>query len=346
MQIERKKLLDTLKVVLCGVEQGSSILEGADTFVFTEDGVFSYNDSIAVSVPINTGLTGAVKSKEFFNLLQKLKGDEFKLIKKNDEFIISSGNTRARIKLVESTVLEYLENLKIDELKWIKIDDDLFNGFKHCKLMNSNSPIRGLYVHGKTMYSTDEIRIATYKLKTNYGQFWIDDYAITQLLKIDENLKSISITDGWVHFRSESGLIFSCKSNDCSMYPEQGIDSIIESTNKKKKDPHGKLPASFKEVVDRVSTLGEDIQNFIVINLTLSNEYILLSSSKKIGSVKESIAWGEKLNITDEIQTSGDAGFLLEAFDKSNEFYITESNDVKYIIFTKENFKLILSTIQ
>ena len=87
MKIKRTDLLDHLRMVMPGVETGKSILEGADTFVFTHDGIFSYNDSISVSIPIDTGINGAVKSKEFFNLLSTIEHEHYLSLKDTEEYL-------------------------------------------------------------------------------------------------------------------------------------------------------------------------------------------------------------------------------------------------------------------
>jgi len=339
-------MIENLSKVMPGVESGASILEGADTFEFTEDGIFSYNDSIAVSVPVNTGIVGAVKSKEFFNLLTKLKEDEFTLIQKKENLIIKCGTVRATIKLVESQILDYMNNLDVGNLKWRKIGDSLIPAIRLCKLNSSNSPIRGIYVNGDSLYSTDEIRIATYTLDSKYDTFWIDDSTAAELVKVSSELKKISVNEGWVHFKGKDNSVFSCKTNDASLYPYAGLVEKKMDLEKKKKDPVGKLPAEFKEVIDRVSVLSEDLNGFSVVNMTFTEDDLVISSHKDSGSVEEIIPWAKKLNIKKELTTSGDAGFLIEAVNKSFDFYITENGGNYFIVFTKDKFTLMLATIK
>lgn len=346
MKINRKEMISHLLKVMPGVETGTSILEGADTFEFTEDGIFSYNDIIAVSVPVQTGIVGAVKSKEFFNLLSKLKEDEFTLIQKKDTLIIKCGSVRAKIKLVVSATLDYLNNLDIANLEWSKVESSLIDAFRLCKLNSSNSPIRGIYVNGDVCYSTDEIRIANAALAVKYDTFWIDDSAAAELLKIADGLKKISVGNGWVHFKSKDASVFSCKTNNAEIYPFMGLLEKKLETQKKKKDPTGKLPTSFKEAIERVSVLSEDLNGFSVVNMTFTKDELIISSHKDAGSVEEIIPWDEPLEIKNEISTSGDAGFLIEAVNKSFEFYITKNGDDQFIVFTKDRFCLMLSTIK
>lgn len=344
MKIKRTDLINHLKMVIPGVETGNSILDGADTFVFTEDGIFSYNDSISVSIPMKTGIKGAVKSKEFFSLLQKLKEEDITIIQKEDHLIVKCGNTRANIRLVKSSILKYLEKLELNDLKWIELDDSFIHTMKLCKLNLSNSPYRGIYVNKKVMLSTDEIRIVRADLKGDYPRFWIDDPSVNELLKLPTSLVSMAISYGWVHFEGKDGTTFSCKTNDSDRYPEKALSKHIGEADKKKGDPSGKLPQDFREVVDRVSVLSEDLQGFSVINLEFTTEQLIVSSEREAGSVSEGIPWD--LKIKKEVSTSADAGFLIEAAAKSPDFYITSVGEATFIIFTDEGFTLLLHTIK
>lgn len=346
MTIDRKEMLVNLKKVMPGVETGNSILDGADTFLFTEDGIYSYNDSIAVSIPVETGLNGAVKSKEFYNFLLKIKEDEIKVVQKKDNITLKCGNVTAKLKLVESSIAEYVENLDLENLKFKKMGKDFMEAMKLCKLNASNSPFRGLAVKNDVMYSTDEIRIASHQLKNKYDEFWIDDSIVNELMKLNITFSEICVGDGWAHFKSKGDSIFSCKTNDVSLYPFKGLIDRKLQVAKQDDSPAGKLPKDFSEAIDLVSVLSEDLTGFSVINLEFTASDLIVSAKRDTGSIKEFIPWEEPLEIDEDIQTAADAGFLMEASKKSFDFYITEIKGAKLIVFTKANFILVLSTIK
>ena len=78
MTIQRKELLESLKQCMPGIETGSAVLQGADSFVFHNGRIFTYNDSISVTVPIKNeglleeGLEGCVRAEEFFKIINKV----------------------------------------------------------------------------------------------------------------------------------------------------------------------------------------------------------------------------------------------------------------------------------
>ena len=52
MKIQKKELLEILSKCMPGVETGKNSIEGANTFIFTKGNVFTFNDSISVTVPL------------------------------------------------------------------------------------------------------------------------------------------------------------------------------------------------------------------------------------------------------------------------------------------------------
>ena len=82
MTVQKKQLVESLKLAMPGIESGNVVLQGSDTFIFHNGKSFTYNDSMAVSIPIEqTGLVeedieGAVKADEFFKVVSKLPQDE------------------------------------------------------------------------------------------------------------------------------------------------------------------------------------------------------------------------------------------------------------------------------
>ena len=97
MTIQKKQLLDALKLAMPGIETGTATLQGSDAFVFHNGNIFSYNDSISVSVPLSQAglveenLEGAVKAEEFFKVIGKFQGDQISFVANEGSWILKSG---------------------------------------------------------------------------------------------------------------------------------------------------------------------------------------------------------------------------------------------------------------
>ena len=82
MVVQKKALMESLKMAMPGIETGNSTLSGADAFIFHSGRIYSYNDLISVAVPIEQAglveesIEGAVHADEFFKVISKFPSDE------------------------------------------------------------------------------------------------------------------------------------------------------------------------------------------------------------------------------------------------------------------------------
>ena len=78
MIVNRKELLNVLQKVKPGLATKETI-EHTTGFIFYDNRVFTYNDEVAVSHPIDVGFEGAVIAKEFYDMLDKMVDDEIEI---------------------------------------------------------------------------------------------------------------------------------------------------------------------------------------------------------------------------------------------------------------------------
>ena len=99
---DKTKLINVLKKCTPGIEKESGIIEGSDTFTFTKNNVYTYNDHIAISIT---------------NPMPKLEGsvnasDLFKVINKFGHMGVTVGNTLNEMSTVadQNRAQEFLRN--------------------------------------------------------------------------------------------------------------------------------------------------------------------------------------------------------------------------------------------
>ena len=124
--MKRIELLDALRKVMPGIGEKNILLEGADSFMFDGGWLKTYNDSISVSYPFNSGIKCLVKAQELFKLLNLLETDEVKILILSDgKFQLSSGNTTLEMIVLSSEVFSSMvDNLALDSVSWIKLPED------------------------------------------------------------------------------------------------------------------------------------------------------------------------------------------------------------------------------
>ncbi len=354
MKIEKKLFLDAMKKCLPGVEKGTAIIDGADTFVFSKKAIHSYNDNISVSVPFITEkeIDGAVKSIDLFNLISKISSDEIEIEEREESFKITDGKTKIEMIKIKDSISEYISTLNISKLEWKSLPDNFLEAIRLCRINNNSAPQRGIFVDDKKMMSTDIVRINYFELSSKIDRFWLDDPSVSELVKI-EGLEEYSVSESWTHFKSKNGTIFSCKRKDDSRYPEQKIEEIVKSRiaeiHKKEKDEgdvEGSFPKEISNVVDRVSVLSSEVEGSSAIRMTIRKDELEFFAKKYAGKINEKIKLDQPLKKDVEIKIWVDSSFLIEAAKKGCDFYIksTDSN-IDNLTFHSKDYMQIVSTI-
>jgi hypothetical protein len=350
MKTDKQALLSAMKKALPGVEKGTSIIEGADTFVLTKNAIHSYNDNISVSSPFkfDEEISGAVKSLDFFKLISKMPTDDIEIESREECLKVNSGTTEAELTKVETQVGEYIKTLNIDTLQWKQLPAEFFPAIKLCKIDCNNSPHRGIFVNQATMLSTDIARINWHQLETAMDRFWLDDPAVIELLKL-ENLSHYCVTESWVHFKSEDGTIFSCKKKDDSIYMEEQIKAWLDKCGKENIDGENVFPKGLLNVVDRVSTLAEELDGLPAIQMNIKKTYLEFFAQRSSGKIKEKLELEKPFEKDIDMTIWVDPGFLIEASKKVSGFYIKtwaeQEESKKILVFYNDKYMQIASTM-
>jgi len=162
MVIQKKELLDSLKACMPGIEAGSAVLQGADSFVFHDGKIFTYNDSISVTVPIKNdglleeGLEGCVKAEEFFKIISKFPADEIKFsVTEKGTWLLKCGKAKAEMALLNFDFQTRLKNIAPEKDAWIDLSDDFVFGIGTCKMSVNKTQLSGVYFEGQDIISTD-----------------------------------------------------------------------------------------------------------------------------------------------------------------------------------------------
>jgi len=353
MKIQKQILLETMKTCMPGVEKGSSLIEGADTFVFANNAIHSYNDGISVSAPLElNGLAGAVKSMDFYKLIDKLPTDEIDIAQEEGAWAIKTKSLKAKITLIDSAIIEYISQLKLDDLSWSELPGNFFEALSLCRIAGNHSLQRGVYIGGSQMVSTDTIRINRHTLEEEMPCVWLDDPAVQELIKI-KGIVKYALQPSWIHFTDEDGAVFSCKRSDEETYPIKMIEKHLANNVPAKADPVYNLPPDISKVVDRVSILADTIQTSLAITMVITKKGLIMQSSKTTGSIKERIKFDKPLaglGEDEKIKMSVDPNFIIEASKKVTGFVIknidSQLGPVQNLVFFNDNYIQIVSTFQ
>lgn len=236
MKINREELLEQLQSVRAGLSQ-KDIIEQSSCFVFKDGRVYTFNDEVACSRDCQVGFDGAVRSKTLLELLTRLKDDELDIslnVAEDDgstELRIVGKGRRSAIR-VESEITLPLESIEAPE-KWRRLPEDFCEGVaivKHCADKESSSHFCTTCVHisPTAIEATDNYQVARYMLKTGFKSSVLARRdAISPIT--DLGVTAVSETQSWLHFKSTTGLIYSCRK-----YVDQfpNIDKAVQGSGK------------------------------------------------------------------------------------------------------------------
>lgn len=356
MTLMRKVLLDSLRLAMPGIDTGNVVLQGSDSFVFHDGKLFTYNDLVAVLVPMDSiglvddDIEGAVHAKELYNVVSKFTSEEITLsVKDESSWEIKCGRAKATLTLLDFDFKTRLDGVTPDDNLWVDIDDDFMEGLAICKMGNNKSNFAGIYVNGNDILSTDGYQINLFTTKNQLPKFWISDSSVNELLKI-KGFKKVQTTRNWVHFKTEEGVVFSLKRLNDVNYPYSKVRNLVTNANPTDDDFHATFPSALFKSIDIADSFAISMGDQSVVRLVMSNEGIEVSSERNSGSYVETIPWDKPLEKEiDTIKLYVNASMMSAMGTRSCEFYlvhlVAKNNKVMpRILFVTQSSKHILAT--
>ena len=350
MTIQKNQLLESLKLCMPGIENGTTTLQGADSFIFHNGNIHSYNDSISVTVPIEQSglveenLEGAVKAEEFFKIVSKLPSDEINFTVDDNSWVLKAGKARVEMTLMDFDFDSRLKGIEPSN-DWVNVTDEFIQALGTCKMSVNKTPLSGIYVNGKDVVSTDGWQMNKFTMKEcELPNFWITDNSVNEILKL-HGLCAMQINGTWVHFKTTDGIIFSVKSLLTEKFPYEKINNVLNKSQAKEDDFHGVFPPELFNAIDRAVSFSMDISEHSVVQLTLSKEHIEVFSERISGKYSEKVSWDKDVEEFEPITVCVDSIMMNFVSKHSPEFYILcNEKGQKVLLFKTESSVHLMST--
>jgi DNA polymerase III sliding clamp (beta) subunit (PCNA family) len=278
MKIKRAVLLEALKAVQPGLA-AKELIAQSESFVFADNRVFTYNDEIAVSHPVALGINGAVRAKEFYALINKVKTEDISLEVKGGELLLTGSKAKAGLRIEHDVVLP-LEQLGMPE-NWTELPEVFCKAVQACLFSASSNEqqiiLTCVHVIENLVESCDNFRIT----QVDMGKETIaDDMLIPALAARDiitHDPVEYAFTEGWIHFRNEKDVTFSCRYIE-GEYPDytpfMDVDGI-----------EVELPDTLPAVLDRASIMGDGER----VTIILDQNELLVTTENEAGWFEETI---------------------------------------------------------
>ena len=345
MKINRTSLISDLNKVMPGIATGTSVIEGADTAVFNNGHIYSYNAAISVDVAETnpTGLKGIVKGADFYNCLNKLISDEIEVEMTDKEWILKDGKIKVSMTLIANdTIFKRLETVVPNE-SWVTIDSEDFNkALTICNMPKNTSKFAGIFTDGTMFISTDTYLINRYAAKDKYPSFFISNEAVANLIKWTD-LTAVELNKTWVQFKSSNGAIFSVRCLAIEGFPYDRISAAIEGNLSLATVLESNFTPDFYNAVERAATFSKEDEGHEVIDMHITSEGCQIKSERVSGAYEEEVTDIKSDN--GEFNLEIDINMIRSCRSHFDTFKLVERDGVKTVILSKDSSLKIFSAI-
>ena len=325
MKIEKNKLKEALEIVKPGLAS-KEMIEQSTSFCFLGNKVVTYNDEISISHPIDLDLTGAVNAAELYAFVMKAKETELDLTVTDNEILIKSGRSRAGLKL------QFEIKLPLEEIgqikKWKKLPEDFAVGLKFAMGAASrdmSSPLLTcVQCKENTLIGCDNFRIAKFELseKIPVQEFLLPADTATKVTKLLPG--EIALSEGWVHFKTNTGTILSCRIFE-DQYPD--IEKYLKGEGKGLT-----FPKNTNEILERAGVFAKrDHTLDEMIEISINKGRFQIKAESETGWFKET----EKVDYKEEIQFKITPYLLRDILNETLNGVIMENK----LLFSSGNWK-------
>lgn len=353
MQVNKTDIVTAMNKVLPGVDKGKAQIEGADSFLFMGNKLYTYNGVITVSVPFAAeGAEFAVKAVDFFNLVSKMTDEVINIELDERKVRVKSGKTRASLALIDgSAIKKYIQNITLGEMS--DVPPDFKEAFSIVAIKANATKLKGILItdseghEGSLMVSSDRIRISCQELKGKMTKMFVDDDILANALKLGDP-KKYSISGPWLHLSFDGDVTFSAMRKDHSEYPVDAMLGALSRVAKSNPVFKGRLPKDLIDVIQRVGVLAGTAQGGTgeLVKLTFTKDGLVVFAEKIYGDAEEVVPWDIAPTIENEEPSIWvDKGFIIEAANKAMEFSLVQvANNKSVVIFKSDRYLNMVTT--
>lgn len=355
MKINKASLLADLNKVMPGLATGTVAIENADTLVFANGHIYSYNSIISVDVKCSQeiSLEGTVKGQDFYDCISKLPTDEIEIETVNNKWNISSGEKiKVSMNLLPSgEFVQTLDSIKPSE-NWLPIDgNDLHNALSVCAIKGNVASFAGVYIKDNVALSTNQWIINKYTLKDNYPEIFISEACAEELMKW-KSFTALQVNKVWLQFKSDDGVIFSVRTLDSKKFVSDRVTSAMNAIVQNNHVVKVSLNDEFFNVVQRAAVFSNTIDEHSAIGLFFQEGKVLVNSSRVSGDYKEIV---DGMTVEMDNISPFKLMFDFNVFLSSEKYFrnldilsaddAVHPNEPVYVIMTNENSIKVFSSL-
>ncbi len=349
MKLNRNELLKAIAVVKPGIAS-KEIIQQMVHIIFMGDYIASYNDNISVIAPFKTDFKTSVHGEEFYKAIDIVNEEEVDISIDKALLKIKSKRTKAGM----STIVG--ENEKVEERItdliartnakrfWKTLPEDFLAGVSLCMFCTDKDMTRGvttcIAVKGGELFSTDNFRASKYVMKNKMDDMFIPSISALHLVKY--NVTKYGTSEGWIHFKTEDGILFNCKTM-IGVYPFESMMDFF-------REPSDEiiLPKELQEAMKAASAFAEgEVDIAKSVEITIEKNILTCRSEKDRGWIEKEIVLEKP--VRKKLLFYINPIFLDQILNRTTSFFIASRKEdpeeplPDKAIFTSENFQHVIA---
>lgn len=298
MQVNRKALLEKLVYLGVAVATKNNNLQ-MDCVVFDGHNLHTFNDDIAVSVPVpefEGAQKFAVKFKEFQAFIAKWPREDFEFEVTDTHIVISNKRAHARLAREAEILMPYREwkGGHADTTVGSDFSEGLAMVAPVCSKDSTRPMMTCVWMQNRNLIATDGMSLARYKLQDDSlppTPIFLPAAAAMVVSKFSVLAYGTNEDGQWTYFQvgdKKHDALISCRTPTFGEESETTLDNMLALL--KEKGVEFELPARLEEILDRASViLQRDAIDLlgILVRVELEAGKMTISTSSQVGDYTE-----------------------------------------------------------
>jgi DNA polymerase III sliding clamp (beta) subunit (PCNA family) len=346
MTIQREELLSKLKRCLPGVENGGSMFQGADCFIFRDNSILTYNNYFAVSVPFKSDLACAVPATPFYKTVSSFKAESLTLLQEDNKLKLTCGRAKAEFVVIEEHTYERFLKIMPVNPDWKDLPTDFNTIVKSGILRSLPTGLEGVFFQDNNMIATNQVIIVNIDLGMKMERIWLNNKAATEITKFPM-LEKYCTNSSWVHFKA-GDITFSCLKLIDDNYPDKALLDSFDTFIQADDAVNGTFPSELGDILKRAAIFAEEgSDGSHVVKCSIEGTTMTVSSARTIGSFNETVEITRNDKSDEKIEWSADIVQFETAFRNNPKasFFVAKEGNRGALVFKGDNWRQIVGLL-
>lgn len=218
--MNRLEMIKILQSLMPGTDASSSSVGQSECVVFKEGVAYSFNDQIAVRADTSFPFDGAVEASKFLLTMQSMDKEEVNIAHKDNAFLITAG--RRKVTLPIDQKIELPISIIEQPRRWREAPEGFTDALAAVARTAGRSEnqytLTCVHIAHDRLEATDNIQLIQWPMDTGVRASTLIA-ARSAIILSKYNIVETGLTDQWIHFKDEDGLVLSVRTHEAE-YPD------------------------------------------------------------------------------------------------------------------------------